>query len=144
MSDVSVRDADERDAPAIASLCGQLGYPTPAEAVVPRLDRLRENGQTRVVVAAIGDAIVGLATIHLRHMLNHESPIGQLTLLVVDESVRGRGVGRILVAESEAWARARGCKRFVVTTALRRADAHAFYEKLGYTHTGRRYGKDFS
>jgi GNAT superfamily N-acetyltransferase len=144
VSDVSVRDADERDAPAIASLCGQLGYPTPAEAVVPRLDRLRENGQTRVVVAAIGDAIVGLATIHLRHMLNHESPIGQLTLLVVDESVRGRGVGRILVAESEAWARARGCKRFVVTTALRRADAHAFYEKLGYTHTGRRYGKDFS
>jgi GNAT superfamily N-acetyltransferase len=140
----SVRDAEERDAPAIASLCGQLGYPTPGEAVVPRIDRLRENGQARVVVAVIGDATVGVATIHLRHMINHEVPIGQLTLLVVDERVRGQGIGRILVAEAEAWARARGCKRFVVTTALRRADAHAFYEKLGYTHTGRRYGKDFS
>jgi hypothetical protein len=31
-----------------------------------------------------------------------------------------------------------------VTTALRRADAHAFYERLDYKHTGRRYGKDFS
>lgn len=144
MSDISVRDAEERDAPAIASLCGQLGYPTPAQAVVPRMDRLRENGQARVVVGVMDGAVVGLATIHLRHVINHEAPIGQLTLLVVDERVRGQGVGRILVADSEAWARARGCKRFVVTTALRRTEAHAFYERLGYTHTGRRYGKDFS
>jgi GNAT superfamily N-acetyltransferase len=144
VTDISVRDADERDAPAIASLCGQLGYPTPAEALPERMDRLRDGGQARVIVAVAEDSVVGLATIHMRHMINHEAPIGQLTLLVVDERVRGRGVGRILVAESEAWARARGCKRFVVTTALRRTEAHAFYERLGYTHTGRRYGKDFS
>ena len=145
MSDILVRDAEERDAPAVASLCGQLGYPTPAEAVASRMDRLRSDGggQARVVVAVDGDTVVGLATVHLRYMINHEAPIGQLTLLVVDERVRGRGVGRILVAESEAWARARGCKRFVVTTALRRTEAHAFYEKLGFVHTGRRYGKDF-
>jgi GNAT superfamily N-acetyltransferase len=144
MSDVMVRDAEERDAPGIASLCAQLGYPTPAGAVATRLDRLREGGQARVVVAIAEDAPVGLATIHLRHMINHEAPIGQLTVLVVDERVRGQGVGRLLVAESEAWARARGCKRFVVTTALRRTEAHAFYERLGFTHTGRRYGKDFT
>jgi len=144
VSDVSIRDAEERDAPAIASLCGQLGYPTPAEAVVPRMDRLREQGQARVIVAVLDGSTVGLATIHLRHTINHETPIGQLSLLVVDEGVRGQGVGRVLVAESEAWARMRGCKRFVVTTALRRTEAHAFYEKLGFTHTGRRYGKDFS
>ena len=144
MSEVSIRDAEERDAPAIASLCGQLGYPTPAEAVTSRMDRLREHGQGRVIVAVVDGLPVGLATTHIRNMINHEAPIGQLTLLVVDERARGQGVGRVLVAESEAWARARGCKRFVVTTALRRADAHAFYEKLGFTHTGRRYGKDFA
>jgi len=43
----------------------------------------------------------------------------------------------------EHWARSRGCHRIVVTTALKRAEAHAFYERLGYRHTGRRYGKDF-
>jgi GNAT superfamily N-acetyltransferase len=143
MNNVTVRDAEDRDAPVIASLCGQLGYPTPAEAVPSRIDLLRDGGQARVVVAAVEDAVVGLATIHVRHMINHEAPIGQLTLLIVDDSARGQGVGRILVAESEAWARARGCKRFVVTTALRRTEAHAFYEKLGFMHTGRRYGKDF-
>lgn len=30
---------------------------------------------------------------------------------------------------------------FVVTTSHHRADAHAFYEKSGYTFTGRRYSK---
>ena len=146
MSGVSVRDAEERDAPAIASLCAQLGYPTPAEAVGVRMDRLREDRQARVIVAVVdeGDAVAGLATIHVRYTINHEAPIGQLTLLVVDERARGQGIGRTLVAESEAWARGRGCKRFVVTTALRRTDAHTFYEKLGFVHTGRRYGKDFS
>jgi len=29
----------------------------------------------------------------------------------------------------------------VLNTAHRRADAHAFYEALGYEHTGRRYAK---
>jgi len=144
VTDVLVRDADERDAPVIASLCRQLGYPTPAEAVASRMDRLRDGGQARVVVAVVGDSVVGLATVVIRHMINHEAPIGQLTLLVVDERMRGHGVGRILVAECESWVRARGSKRFVVTTALRRMEAHAFYERLGFTHTGRRYGKDFS
>jgi GNAT superfamily N-acetyltransferase len=62
---------------------------------------------------------------------------------VVEESMRGTGVGRAIVDEAERWARERDCHRIVVTTALRRADAHAFYERIGYTHTGRRYAKDF-
>jgi GNAT superfamily N-acetyltransferase len=84
-----------------------------------------------------------LATVHLRHTINHEAPIAQLTLLVVDESRRSRGVGRALVEAAERWAHAEGCHRIVVTTALQRTGAHAFYERIGYRHTGRRYGKDF-
>jgi GNAT superfamily N-acetyltransferase len=61
----------------------------------------------------------------------------------VDERVRGSGVGRVIVQAAEHWARERGCRRMVVTTALRRVDAHAFYERIGFTHTGRRYAKDF-
>jgi GNAT superfamily N-acetyltransferase len=76
-------------------------------------------------------------------MINHAAPIGQLSLLVVDETWRSRGVGRLLVEAVERWTRERGCHRIVVTTALRRTDAHAFYERIGYQHTGRRYAKDF-
>jgi GNAT superfamily N-acetyltransferase len=86
---------------------------------------------------------MGLVTIHVRYTLNHEAPIAQITLLVVEESSRGQGVGRALVEATERFALERGAKRIVVTTALQRADAHAFYERIGYAHTGRRYGKDF-
>ena len=55
-----------------------------------------------------------------------------------------RNRARALVDEAEAWARAQGCRRIIVTTALHRTGAHAFYERIGYAHTGRRYGKDFA
>lgn len=141
---ISVRDATIDDAEALAWLCEQLGYPTDSRIMPARLARLQSDPDARCLVATSEQGVAGLATVHLRHTLNHEAPIAQLTLLVVDEAHRTRGVGRTLVAAAEEWVRARGAKRFVVTTALRRADAHAFYEKLQFTHTGRRYGKDFS
>lgn len=138
-----VRDARAEDAEAMSRLCEQLGYPAQSGAMPQRLIRLQRDPNARALVADAGEGPVGLATIHLRHTINHEAPIAQLTLLVVDESQRSRGVGRALVEEAERWARAQGCHRIVVTTALQRAGAHAFYERIGYRHTGRRYGKDF-
>src|SRR6185312_15915255 len=105
--------------------------------------RLSTDENARAFVAEHAGDVIGLATIHLRFTMNHQSPIAQLTLLVVDEANRARGVGRALVQAAEQFARDRGAKRINLTTALRRVDAHAFYERIGYTHTGRRYGRDF-
>jgi GNAT superfamily N-acetyltransferase len=140
---VIVRDARSTDADALASLCTQLGYPTTSRAIPGRIARIGEDPNARALVAECDDAVIGLATVHLRFTMNHETPIAQLTLLVVDESNRTHGVGRALVESAEAWAKERGSRRITVTTALRRAGAHAFYERLSYAHTGRRYGKDF-
>ena len=141
---VYVRDATPVDADDLARLCGQLGYPMESCVMPARLARLLADTNARCFVATSGDTVAGLATVHVRYTLNHEAPIAQLTLLVVDEAQRTRGIGRALVDAAAEWSRALGAKRFVVTTALRRADAHAFYEKLEFKHTGRRYGKDFS
>jgi len=140
---IQIRDATADDAAALARLCGQLGHPAKTEEMPARLARLATDPNIRVLVADSHEGVVGLATVHVRHMINHEAPLAQLTTLVVDEQFRGQGVGRALVATAERLAHERACKRLIVTTALRRTDAHAFYERLGFTHTGRRYGKDF-
>lgn len=144
-STTTVRDARFDDAEAMSRLCAQLGYPAVAPtAMGPRLARIQRDPNARVLVAELQEGTpIGLATVHLRHTMNHEAPIAQLTLLVVDETYRSHGVGRALVEAAEQWARAQGSHRIVVTTALHRAGAHAFYERVGYQHTGRRYGKDF-
>jgi N-acetylglutamate synthase-like GNAT family acetyltransferase len=138
--ELTVRDAREEDSAAIADLLGQLGYPASAGAVPARIDRMRAAGD-RVVVAEVDGSVAGLAALHVSPSLEHSTPAGKLAALVVDEAHRGTGLGRALVDAMEAEARERGCGVFFLTTAEGRADAHAFYERLGLERTGRRYAK---
>ncbi|HXE92548.1 MAG TPA: GNAT family N-acetyltransferase [Gaiellaceae bacterium] len=139
----TIRDARAADAAAIAELLGELGYPATGAAVTSRLERLVIVGD-RVVVADVDGEVAGLAHLHVSPTIEHERPAGKLGALVVAESHRGRGIGRLLVEAVEEEATARGCGIFFVTTAERRDDAHAFYESLGLERTGRRYGRTLS
>src|SRR5512133_3521232 len=141
--DPTIRDADPADADAIARLLTQLGYPTVGEAVASRLDRLLIVGD-RVVVAELDGAVVGLAHLQVTPAIERDRPAAKLGALVVDEAHRGRGIGRALMEAIEAEARRRGCELLFLTTAERRDDAHAFYERVGLEHTGRRYSRTLS
>jgi GNAT superfamily N-acetyltransferase len=139
---VRIRVATDADVPAMASLLAHLGYPADAAELPERLRRMRAAGDD-AFVAELNDTPVGLATVHARAVLHVARPVAQLTALVVPPEMRGRGVGRALVAEAERWGRERGADRLVVTTALHRAEAPLFYERLGFEHTGRRYVRRF-
>jgi GNAT superfamily N-acetyltransferase len=139
---VVIRAATDADAPALAALLTHLGYPADPTDLPERLRRLRAAGDD-AFVAVLDGTPVGLATVHARAVLHVVRPVAQLTALVVPPEMRGRGVGRALVAEAERWGRDRGADRLVVTTALHRADAPLFYERLGFEHTGRRYVRRF-
>jgi len=52
--------------------------------------------------------------------------------LVVASTHRKTGVGAQLVGKAEAWARENGCARIRVRTNVIRAEARAFYARLGY------------
>jgi GNAT superfamily N-acetyltransferase len=124
----------------LATLLAHLGYPADAADVSARLQRLRAAGDDAFVAESDG-VVVGLAAVHSRVVLHAAHPVAQLTALVVPPDARGRGIGRALVARVERWARELGATRLVVTTALHRAEAPRFYERLGFDHTGRRYVK---
>lgn len=136
---LEIRPATAGDAAALAVLLGELGYPADAAQTAARLARLAQDPRTATFVAVRGTNVAGLATVHAHDALNRDEPAVQLTLLVVAATARGSGAGRTLVAAAEAWAERQGAQRLVVTTAVHRAGAHAFYERLGYTQTGKRY-----
>jgi len=121
-------------------MLGQLGYETEAAVVAPRLERLVIVGD-RVVVAVLDNEVVGLAQLHASPTIEYERPAAKISALVVDESHRGKGIGRALVEAMEAEARARRCVLLFLTTAARREDAQAFYRRVGLDETGKRFTK---
>jgi GNAT superfamily N-acetyltransferase len=140
---LTIRDAQAADAERIAALLTQLGYPAQPDAIEARLERLAIVGD-RVLVADLGGGAVGLAHLQVAPAIERDRPAAKIGALVVDETHRGQGVGRALVQALEDEARLRGCELLFVTTAERRDDAHAFYERVGLERTGRRYGRTLS
>jgi GNAT superfamily N-acetyltransferase len=143
---VRIRPASADDVPAIASLLGQLGYPTSADRLRARMQRLAVDGpraRDALLVATDerGPDPVGVLALHRFAALHDDADVALIMALVVGEQARGLGVGRQLVDAAADTARRWGCTRMLVTTHLRRDDAHAFYERIGFEFTGRRYVK---
>jgi GNAT superfamily N-acetyltransferase len=98
-----------------------------------RLSRVLETPTHRVVVADDGDALLGW--IAVEHRLTLESgECVEIVGLVVSASSRQGGVGRMLVAEAERWARTLGMATINVRSNITRDTSHPFYRHLGYVH----------
>jgi N-acetylglutamate synthase-like GNAT family acetyltransferase len=138
---VTIREARDEDAEAIASLLGQLGYPTSADAVPQRLAQMRRDGGQWTLVAETDGHVVGMATVVIRHVINRDEPFGRLASVVVSEEWRSRGVGGALLARTENICREAGCSAIEVTSADRRTRAHDFYRRLGFEERPRRFIK---
>jgi GNAT superfamily N-acetyltransferase len=137
-----IREATANDADAVAALLGDLGYPSTAPQAAERLQRIGADPSTLVIVAEVDSELAGLGVLHVQNLVERDEPGCQVAGLVVGRRFRRRGIGELLMEALEDEARRRGGKVMVLNTAQRRADAHAFYEALGYEHTGRRYAKE--
>jgi len=137
-----IRGAAEEDAPAVADLLTQLGYPTSAEQARLRLATILPDPTWATLVFEDLGRMLAFGGIQVSASYEHDTPVARIVAMVVDETARRRGVGGELVAALERRAASMGARKIVVTSASRRADAHAFYEKLGYARTGMRFGKE--
>jgi N-acetylglutamate synthase-like GNAT family acetyltransferase len=139
---VRVREAEPGDLEAITDLIGQLGYPSEQSAVAERLGRLAADPMSWVLVAVEGERVVGVAAVHAMPVLERDDPTARITAMVVDESARRGGVGRVLLERLEEVARAEGCARIYLTTRYEREDAAAFYREMGFEDTSLRFVKN--
>jgi GNAT superfamily N-acetyltransferase len=129
---VEVRPATSADAPSLAALSGQLGYPLDEATARKRFAVIAEDPRHAVFVAQDDSgAVVGWIHIMPKIMLL-VSEVCEIGGLVVDEQHRSTGVGRALVAEAEAWARRSGYRELTVRSDTRRSAAHGFYPTQGF------------
>ncbi|RKN39330.1 GNAT family N-acetyltransferase [Micromonospora endolithica] len=124
-----VRRARPEDAPELAGLIGELGYPVRAVDVRPRIVGLPPDNV--VLVAFDGTVLTGW--VHGRHgrSVVHGDRLEIVGLGVAGDR-RGHGVGRALLTAVEGWARGRGLRRAQVLSGAERGAAHRFYRRHGY------------
>jgi ribosomal protein S18 acetylase RimI-like enzyme len=136
---LSVEPAGPDDFAAIASVtvAAYLGEDLASEGYATQLADVagRAGRSELLVVRDAAGRVVGSVALVL------EGDFGEITesddeasfrMLVVDPTVRGRGVGELLVRTCLDRARAAGKRRMVLSTDPRMASAHRLYERLGF------------
>jgi len=116
----------------MAELAGQLGYPSTAQEIGRRLDRMQASGDNAVFVAQLSTGeLVGWIAVFLYCCVETDVR-AEVSGLVVDERQRSNGIGQRLLERAEDWAREKGCRTIGLRSNVIRGRAHAFYERQGY------------
>lgn len=138
---LAVRRAAIGDSEGISRLVSDLGYQTTAEQMRKRLDAILRDEDYETMVADDDGRIVGIVGTRIGPLYEDDDRYGQIMALAVAREQQRRGIGRMLIEAAESSLVARGARVLVVNSGHHRLDAHAFYEGLGYSFTGRRYKK---
>ncbi len=134
---VVIREAVEGDLEALLALYVQLSAgnaSTTVEAARPGLRSMLADERVRLlVVEGTHGRVVATATVVIVPNLTHDGqPWAQVENVVVDESVRGTGAGRLVMDECVRLAWEAGCYKVQLQSADHREGAHRFYEGMRF------------
>ncbi len=130
----TVRPARLDDAPSIAALSDQLGYPTSPDRMRERLAVLLPRTDQQLFAAEREGQIVGWLHVAKIEMVESD-PFAEIYGLVVRDTERGRGIGPLLIRAAEGWAATQGLPKVRVRCNVVRERTHRFYEREGFVVT---------
>jgi len=84
---------------------------------------------------------IGFISLHVQLLLHHCSTVAEIQELMIDESYRSKGIGKLLVQTAENKARSLYCDSFEVTAQVKRIRTHEFYERLGFKQSHLKFTK---
>lgn len=138
---VTLREVTPADVPALLALYAAAGITgtqafTVAEAT-QHLQKLARYPFYRVFVATLGDRVVGTYELLIMdNMAKGGAKSAVVEDVAVDPKAQKRGIGRTMMAHARSVAKAHGAYKLVLSSNLRRTQAHAFYESLGFVQHG--------
>ena len=136
----TVREATPKDAETLHALSVELAYALAdrrpkLEAVRARLRDLLEEPRARVLVAEGEGGILGAASLWIKPDLAHGDTVIEVPMLVVFESARRQGVGKLLVEKIQAIGAAENAALIELVATRQNKPARAFYRSLGFVET---------
>jgi len=134
---MTIRDLQLGDIPALAQLYRQFwGEGSDVQKMKDIFAELRDNDAYILLCAAQNDNVCGsVMGIVCQELYGNCQPFLVLENMVVDSACRRMGVGKALLAELEARAKAKGCKQVILVTEADRDDACGFYGAAGFHPT---------
>jgi GNAT superfamily N-acetyltransferase len=98
-------------------------------------DKMREMiaGKDARVELAVDESGALIGCVYLKKEADASCYLGMLT---VDPARQAGGIGKLIMAHSDALARTWGCRRMRMTVISVRAELLAYYERRGYVRTG--------
>ncbi len=147
MSDPTIRPARREDVPAIVALLADdplgRGRETSSEPLPPAYwrafdDIAAQSGNFLLVVESGGAVAACLQLTIIPGLSRRGMKRGLIEAVRVSAARRGHGLGEQLVRHAIEIARAKGCGLVELTSDKTRADAHRFYQRLGFvtSHVG--------
>lgn len=135
------REASKTDLPEILRLYAQpdlddgqvLSLPE-AERIFERLSRYPDY---KIYVAVCGGQIIGTFALLIMDNLGHSgAPSAVIEDVAVDPEWQGQGLGKRMLRHALRVSSEKGCYKAALSSNLKRARAHAFYESLGFARHG--------
>jgi len=102
-------------------------------------EAIEADPRNRLLVAEVGGVVAGAFQLTLvPDMSPAGSNVAIIENVIVDAALRGHGIGAAMMRWAVEEAKRSGCHRVSLTSSKARADAHRFYDRLGFeaTHEG--------
>jgi GNAT superfamily N-acetyltransferase len=142
MSEPRMRRATVADIPAIVGMLADDHLGATRESVddlsvyETAFAAIDADPNQLLVVSERDGAVTGTMQLTVIPGLSHKGSSRMLIEAVrVHRDARGSGLGSTMIRWAIAQARERGCRMVQLTTDKSRADAHRFYEHLGFEQT---------
>jgi N-acetylglutamate synthase-like GNAT family acetyltransferase len=143
-----IREAAPNDAVAIESLYRELVADRLILVIPEQVADMAKAKNSFLLVAEVDGKVCGTALLSLcQDAMYRSQPFGVIENLIVTASMRGRGLGRMLLAQIEQLAITHHCTKLMLLSSSARHEAHAFFQRCGFNGETKRaflkYRRDF-
>jgi GNAT superfamily N-acetyltransferase len=147
---ITLREARREDVAAIVGLLAddhlgagrEVVSDPPAPAYFEAFEKVAADPRNLLAVAedAAGAVVGTLQMTFIPGLSNQGAELALIEAVRVASSLRGQGLGQVMIGWAMDEARRRGCRAIELLTHASRVDAQRFYEHLGFekSHAGMR------